>query len=138
MQPEQPVGLIAAGWAGAWRAEWSLEVPMGGSIGTLTGKVVVHVHYFEDGNVQLDDKAAFQCEIPATPSEVGAEFVGKVRASEQAFIAKLEDIYANMSESVLQALRRRLPVTRTKFDWDRLAVARLAADLQSQGGVGVS
>ena len=103
---------------------------MGGSIGVLTGKVVVSVHYFEDGNVQLDDKAVFQCEISATPSEVGTEFVGKVREQEQQFMTKLEDIYSNMSESVLQALRRRLPVTRTKFDWDKLAVAKLASDLQ--------
>lgn len=118
-------------WAGAWRAEWSLEVPMGGSMGVLTGKLVVQVHYFEDGNVQLDDKAAFQCEIPATPSEVGAEFVGKVRQQEGAFMAKLEDIYANISTSVLQGLRRRLPVTQNKFDWDRLAVSKLANDLQN-------
>ena len=122
-------------WAGAWRAEWTLEVPMGGSIGTLTGKVVVHVHYFEDGNVQLDDKAVFQCEIPATPSEVGSEFVAKVREQEQAFMAKLEDVYTNMSDSVLQGLRRRLPVTRTKFDWDKLAVAKLAGDLQRAAAV---
>ena len=53
-----------------------------------------------------------------------------LREQEQQFMTKLEDIYSNMSESVLQALRRRLPVTRTKFDWDKLAVAKLASDLQ--------
>jgi len=119
-------------WAGAWRAEWSLEVPKGGSIGTLTGKLVVHVHYFEDGNVQLDDKAVFQRECPAGADVVGSEFVGKVREIEQQFAAKLEEIYSTMSDSVLQGLRRRLPVTRTKFDWDKLAVAKLAGDLQRQ------
>ena len=49
-----------------------------------------NVHYFEDGNVQLDDKAVFQGEIPATPDEVGAAFSAKVREYEQAFMAKLE------------------------------------------------
>ena len=48
------------------------------------------MHYFEDGNVQLDDKAVFQGEIPATPDEVGAAFSAKVREYEQAFMAKLE------------------------------------------------
>ena len=123
-------------WAGAWRSEWHLEVPMGGSIGTLTGKVYVQVHYFEDGNVQLDDRAVFQCDIPAAADKVGAEFAEAVKKAEQGFLAKLEDIYSNMSEKVLQALRRRLPVTKTKFDWDKLAVARLAADLQSAAAVG--
>ena len=122
-------------WAGAWRSEWTLEVPKGGSIGTLTGKVVVHVHYFEDGNVQLDDKAVFQKECPAGADVVGAEFTKLVKASEQNFMAKLEDIYATMSDSVLQGLRRRLPVTRTKFDWDKLAVARLAGDLQKAAAI---
>ena len=105
---------------------------MGGSIGTLTGKVFVHVHYFEDGNVQLDDKAAFQCEVEATPDKVGAAFKAKVEECEGAFITKLEEIYSKLSEEVLQGLRRRLPVTRQKFDWDKLAVAKLAGDLQRQ------
>jgi len=122
-------------WAGAWRAEWSLEVPKGGSIGTLTGKVAVHVHYFEDGNVQLDDKAVFSRECPAGADAVGSAFVDIVRKSEAAFMAKLEDVYSTMSDSVLQGLRRRLPVTRTKFDWDKLAVAKLAGDLQKAAGV---
>jgi capping protein alpha len=117
-------------WAGAWRSEWSLEVPMGGSRGTITGKVAVHVHYFEDGNVQLDDKAVFQGEIEATPEKVGPAFKANVEAQEGKFITKLEEIYAKLSEEVLQGLRRRLPVTRQKFDWDRIAVAKLAGDLQ--------
>jgi len=122
-------------WAGLWLSEWTLEVPTGGSIGTLTGKVAVNVHYFEDGNVQLDDKIVFQCELAATPAEVGPAFVSKVKESEQSFMAKLEDIYSNLSESVLQGLRRRLPVTRMKFDWDKIAVAKLASDLQAAAGL---
>ena len=93
------------------------------------------VHYFEDGNVQLDDKAVFQRECPAGADVVGSEFVGKVREIEQQFAAKLEEIYSTMSDSVLQGLRRRLPVTRTKFDWDKLAVAKLAGDLQKAAAV---
>merc|ERR1711918_54533 len=104
---------------------------MGGSVGQLTGKISVHVHYFEDGNVQLDDKAAFQSEVPAAVDKVGSEFVAVVKKCEQGFMAKLEENYAHMGEKVLQGLRRRLPVTKTKFDWDKLAVARLAADLQA-------
>jgi len=117
-------------WAGSWSAEWSLEVPKGGSIGTLTGKVCVRVHYFEDGNVQLNDKGVFQCECPAGADQVGAEFVDKVKTHETKFLAKFEEIYSTLSESVLQGLRRRLPVTKTKFDWDKQAVAKLAGDLQ--------
>ena len=65
------------------------QVPTGGSIGTLTGKVSVAVHYFEDGNVQLEDKVVFQCELPAGSGEVGGAFVSKVREYEHGFLAKL-------------------------------------------------
>ena len=120
-------------WAGAWRSSgrWRPRA----AAWTLTGKVVVHVHYFEDGNVQLDDKAVFQKGCPAGADVVGAEFTKLVKASEQNFMAKLEDIYATMSDGVLQGLRRRLPVTRTKFDWDKLAVARLAGGLQRAAAI---
>jgi len=125
-------------WAGMWISEWTLEVPMGGSIGTLTGKVSIHVHYFEDGNVQLDDKVVFQSECPASADQVGGAFAKKVRESESGLMAKLEETYTNMSDNVLQGLRRRLPITKTKFDWDRAAVAKLAQDLQTAAGLNVS
>ena len=97
--------------------------------------VGVGFSYSNGGNVQLDDKAVFQRECPAGADVVGSEFVGKVREIEQQFAAKLEEIYSTMSDSVLQGLRRRLPVTRTKFDWDKLAVAKLAGDLQKAAAV---
>jgi len=116
-------------YAGRWVAEWTLEVPSGGSIGQLTGKVSCNVHYFEDGNVQLEDKCTFQAEVEAEPSRVGKAFADQVQTFEKAYMTKLEEIYQNMSETVLQGLRRRLPVTRTKYDWDKLSVGRLAAEM---------
>ena len=101
-------------------------------------QVTLNVHYFEDGNVQLDDKVVFQCELPATADQVGGAFVKKVRDSEQGLVAKLEEVYTNMSDNVLQGLRRRLPITKTKFDWDKAAVAKLAQDLQTAAGMNIS
>ena len=123
-------------WAGLWQSEWTLEVPMGGKVGTLTGKVSVHVHYFEDGNVQLDDKVVFQHEISGDPADAGKDFAAKVHECESGFMAKLEDIFANMTGNVLQGLRRRLPITQKKFDWDNLAVSGLASSLQRAAKMG--
>ena len=119
-------------WAGRWLAEWTLEVPSGASVGTLTGKVQLHVHYFEDGNVQLDDSVLHQTEVKADAG-VGEAFASAVREFELQFLAKFEDIYQTMSEGVLQGLRRRLPVTRTKYDWDKLSVAKLASEMTALG-----
>ena len=41
-------------------------------------------------------------------------------------------IYQTLSESVLNALRRRLPITKVKFDWDNKAsVHKLASELNA-------
>jgi len=118
-------------YAGRWKAEWTLEVPGGGSIGTLTGKVECQVHYFEDGNVQLDDKVVFQAEIPV--ADVGTAFAAKVKECDLQFHAKLDEIYGGLSEEVLQTLRRRLPITKQKFDWEKLSIARLANEMTHLG-----
>ena len=56
----------------------------------------------------------------------------QVKEYESEFNAGMEDIYVSMSEQVLQGLRRRLPVTRVKFDWDNKAsVHKLASELKS-------
>jgi len=117
-------------WAGRWWAEWTLQSG-GGSMGALTGKIKCNVHYFEDGNVQLEDEIKFQGEVPLG-GDVGEAFAKQVKIWETEFTAKLEDIYTSLSEQVLQSLRRRLPITRTKFDWEKHTVAKLAMDLQNQ------
>jgi len=116
--------------AGRWWAEWTLTTG-GGSMGQLTGLIKCNVHYFEDGNVQLDDAGKYQVELNLG-GDVGAAFVKQVANFEQEWVAKQEEIYATLSEQVLQSLRRRLPITKMKFDWDKHAVAKLAMDLQTQ------
>jgi len=41
-----------------WRSHWVLEFTTRSKSGTLKGTVHSNVHYFEDGNVQLDDRSA--------------------------------------------------------------------------------
>ena len=72
---------------------------------------------------------------PASPpqGDVGAAFCKQVAAFEMKFIDSMEEIYQTMSESVLNALRRRLPITKVKFDWDnKAAVSKLAGDLMKK------
>jgi len=119
-------------WAGLWRSTWTLEMSEGAKQGKLKGSVHCDVHYFEDGNVQLDDATNFSCVLPLT-GKIGEDFSKQVQVFETGFMTKMEEIYGSMSEMVLQGLRRRLPVTRQKFDWDnKAAVHNLAKDLNSQ------
>jgi len=117
-------------WAGLWRSHWVLEFTEGSKSGKLTGTVRSNVHYFEDGNVQLDDGTKFTCELKFSKG-VGEAMAAQVLEYEMEFNQGMEDIYVSMSEQVLQGLRRRLPVTRVKFDWDNKAsVHKLASELQ--------
>jgi len=104
-------------------------------MGPLTGMVMWLVNYFDEVKVLLYELVPFLWERRGGVGVVGSAFASKVRECEAGVVSKLEDIYQNMSDTVLQGLRRRLPVTRTKFDWDKLAVAKLAADLQSAAGL---
>lgn len=118
-------------WSGLWRSEWSLEMPAGSSQGRLRGKITCHVHYFEDGNVQLNDSTEFSADLDCK-ADVGEAFVAQVKQYEEKFIASMEDIYQTMNEHVLNALRRRLPITKMKFDWDnRASVHKLATELNA-------
>jgi len=118
-------------WAGLWRSHWVLEFAEGAKSGKLSGTVRSNVHYFEDGNVQLDDGTKFACELKFSKG-VGESMAAQVMEYEMEFNAGMEDIYVSMSEQVLQGLRRRLPVTRVKFDWDNKAsVHKLAGELRN-------
>jgi len=120
-------------WAGLWRSHWVLEFTSGSKSGTLKGTVHSNVHYFEDGNVQLDDSTAFTTDLSWSDGGIGDAVASKVEEYEMEFNKGMEETYATMSETVLQGLRRRLPVTRVKFDWDNKAsVHKLASELQKK------
>ena len=40
-------------WTGGWQSEWSLDVSKKGNQ-KLEGRIRLNVHYYEDGNVQLN------------------------------------------------------------------------------------
>ena len=46
--------------AGKWQSEWSLDFQETGDEGNLEGSISLKVHYFEDGNVQLESRKKFE------------------------------------------------------------------------------
>jgi len=116
-------------WSGLWRSSWTVEMAEGASSVRLIGAIHAFVHYFEDGNVQLDDTVSFDDTIEVATG-LPSIFVKNVRELESGFMSAMETVYTTMSESVLHGLRRRLPITKVKFDWEnKAAVHKLATDL---------
>eukprot|EP00753_Platysulcus_tardus_P015000 PLAT4706.21.p1 GENE.PLAT4706.21~~PLAT4706.21.p1 ORF type:complete len:288 (-),score=139.35 PLAT4706.21:143-1006(-) len=105
-------------WSGFWRSSWSV-VPSAGSA-TVSGKVLIHIHYFEDGNVQMKTERDFGpfTVSAATPEECAEEATKIIVGEESALQGALEEMYSNMSSETFKEMRRIMPITRTKMEWN--------------------
>ncbi|MGH0146630.1 UNVERIFIED_CONTAM: hypothetical protein FKN15_019466 [Acipenser sinensis] len=105
---------------GAWKAEWKFTVSS--PITQLTGTIKVQGHYFEDASVHMSTVKEVEETLYLTDPVQGAkEFVSIVEKAEAELHKTLMEDYASLSDSALKALRRALPITRTKLDWDKMS-----------------
>jgi len=111
-------------WSGKWTSKWQLQFNNSLQQVTVSGDIKIHGHYFEDGNVQLvTTKTIPAAEITFDSAETFAEKTAEfIQISEHNVQVGLENMYANMNEETFRAMRRIMPVTRTKMDWNINAV----------------
>lgn len=110
-------------WNGRWRSEYSFS-PSGASI---EGIIKVDVHYYEDGNVRmLTEKTA---NLPASSSATAADVAKAISTFEKKYQEDLNRAFTNLSEGAFKSLRRQLPVTRQKVEWEKIGGYRLGQDI---------
>lgn len=96
------------------------------STGKLNGSIKVDVHYYEDGNVRmLTNKAV----AAAIPSGSGAGIAKEISITEKKYQDELNKGFVGLSEGAFKGLRRQLPVTRQKIEWDKVTSYRLGQDI---------
>jgi len=110
-------------WNGRWRSSY-LYTP---STGTLTGSIDVDVHYYEDGNVRLLTNKTVNATVGSSAS--AAEIVRKMAGEEKKFQEELNKAFGSLSEGAFKALRRQLPITRQKIEWEKISGYRLGQDI---------
>lgn len=90
--------------AGSWTGHWTVA-----SSGEVKGSVQVQAFSYEDGTVRLDKTQEFG------PKQ--GDVVECIQECEQETMNSLDELYDTMGER-LKALRRVMPVTRTKMNWN--------------------
>ncbi|XP_067934463.1 F-actin-capping protein subunit alpha-2-like [Watersipora subatra] len=118
-------------WNGKWRSQWSLTFPESGGTVEITGILKVQVHYYEDGNVQLvtskevKDTVAFNNE-----QQLCKAFLTAMRTAENEYQMAISENYITMSDTTFKALRRQLPVTKSRLDWNNILGYKIGQDLK--------
>ncbi|KAK4166479.1 F-actin-capping protein subunit alpha [Cladorrhinum sp. PSN259] len=109
-------------WNGRWRSLYIFDP----SSSSLEGSLKVDVHYYEDGNVRLLTSKPVST---TAASGTGAGIVKEISAAEKKYQEELNRSFTTLSEGAFKALRRQLPVTRQKIEWDKVASYRLGQDI---------
>ncbi|KAI4263256.1 MAG: hypothetical protein L6R42_001596 [Xanthoria sp. 1 TBL-2021] len=113
-------------WNGRYRSNY-LFTP---SSSTLSGTINVDVHYYEDGNVRLTTtKKIPEMKLEASTassSSAAAEVLRKIAGVERAYQEELNRGFGRLSEGEFKGLRRQLPVTRQKVEWEKIGGYRVS------------
>jgi len=110
-------------WNGRWRSSYTLSP----ASGTLTGTINVDVHYYEDGNVRLLTSKKVELKVGSDPS--AGEVVKQIAGAERKYQEELNRGFAGLSEGAFKGLRRQLPVTRQKVEWEKVGSYRVGQDI---------
>lgn len=113
---------------GRWRSVWTF------SDGELVGHFKIVIHYYEDGNVQLNTDTTQKTTITegGSPDNIAAAAIKAITKVEQQFQQALEQSYSTMGETTFKALRRALPITRSRIDWTKIKNFKLGGEMSNK------
>lgn len=84
------------------------------------------MHYYEDGNVRLLTNKPVTASVS---SDTGVGICKEIAAGERKYQEELNRGFTSLSEGAFKSLRRQLPITRQKIEWDRVASYRVGQDI---------
>lgn len=106
-------------WSGGWRSTFTVNANSAGSA-EIQGNAKIHIHYFEDGNVQLnaEKKKSSQVTITKDATATAKAIVEAISKWESEYQSSVEEMYVEMHTKTFKSMRRFLPKTRKPMDWN--------------------
>ncbi|KAL9094876.1 MAG: hypothetical protein Q9165_002825 [Trypethelium subeluteriae] len=102
-------------WNGRWRSSYIYDP----SSGALDATIKVDVHYYEDGNVRLlTDRPV---SLSLSPSASATDITRQIATTEKKYQEDLNRAFGTLNEGTFKGLRRQLPITRQKVEWDKIS-----------------
>lgn len=84
----------------------------------MSGHVHINNHYFEEGNIQFNLKKEFTAINIGTAD--GPNIVKAIRNTETSYQNAVEEILEQgLKDGIFKRMRRILPVTGQKFNWEK-------------------
>ncbi|XP_003738440.1 F-actin-capping protein subunit alpha [Galendromus occidentalis] len=119
-------------WNGRWRGVWTVSLQEGRA--AIKGTIKVQVHYYEDGNVQLQATKNEDLTVNVENDNVALAqcVVNAIRDAEGKYQDSINENYKWMNDKTFKALRRNLPLTRSKIDWQKILSYRVASEISNK------
>jgi len=109
-------------WNGRWRSAYILDP----SSSSIRGTIKADVHYYEDGNVRMATSKKVEISSGTGSAESIVREIAKV---ENKFQEELNRAFVALAEGSFKGLRRQLPVTRQRVEWEKIGGYRLGQDI---------
>lgn len=84
----------------------------------------VDVHYYEDGNVRLLTEKPVIGSTSSSPTTT--DVMRQIVVVERKYQEDLNRAFISLSEGAFKSLRRQLPVTRQKVEWEKISGYRVS------------
>lgn len=83
------------------------------------------MHYYEDGNVRMSTSK----DVDVSNASGADAVVREIAKAENKFQEELNRAFVQLSEGSFKGLRRQLPVTRQRVEWEKIGGYRVSLDI---------